>query len=565
MYLDYAHIKSSSGKIHRRVLLRESYREKGKVRKKTLANLSALPEDLVNLIGSQIGAKVKAGRVSVDVGCVVAPVGLKFGALYVLHYLAKDLGIVQALGSSIQAGLIGWLVYARLLFQGSRLRATRKSCQYAVKSVLGLDHITTDDLYASLDWLAENQEQIENKLMQPKVNKKGGIFLYDVTSCYFEGEQNELADYGYNRDGKKGKKQIVIGLLTDVEGEPLSIEVFPGNTPDPTTCSARIEDIKRRFGVDSLTLVGDRGMIKGPQIEKILQHGWNYITAITKPQIEKLIKDRVFQMGLFEEVIHEVIEGSIRYVVRRNPQRAEQIQKTRQEKLKKLQSKAAERIKYLAKHPKAKETAAKKHILTWAKKMKIEPWVEVTAENRVITIGVNEPLLQEEAKLDGCYAIKTNVTDSTCLTMQQAHDRYTDPEQVEWAFRTMKTTLPENRPIYHRPESSSGQALEQRTRAVCFISLPAYKIARSMTKSLSPHTDELLNLMFPQDKHEADQQAFPPEDILSELDMIQETTWQAGNLILPIILTPSPISEKILSLLKIKLPIPKGCLAMCPQ
>ena len=178
MYLDYANIKSSSGKIHRRVLLRESYREKGKVRKKTLANLSALSEDLVNLIGSQIGAKVKAGRVSVDVGCVVVPVGLKFGALYVLHYLAKDLGIVQALGSSIQAGLIGWLVYARLLFQGSRLRATRKSCQYAVKSVLGLDHITTDDLYASLDWLAENQEQIENKLMQPKVNKKGGIFLY---------------------------------------------------------------------------------------------------------------------------------------------------------------------------------------------------------------------------------------------------------------------------------------------------------------------------------------------------------------------------------------------------
>jgi hypothetical protein len=176
MYLDYAHIKSSSGKIHRRVLLRESYREKGKVRKKTLANLSALPEDLVTLIGSQIGAKVKAGRVSVDVGCVVVPVGLKFGALYVLHYLAKDLGIVQALGSSIQAGLIGWLVYARLLFQGSRLRATRKSCQYAVKSVLGLDPITTDDLYASLDWLAENQEQIENKLMQPNLTMLNSPF-----------------------------------------------------------------------------------------------------------------------------------------------------------------------------------------------------------------------------------------------------------------------------------------------------------------------------------------------------------------------------------------------------
>ena len=219
----------------------------------------------------------------------------------------------------------------------------------------------------------------------------------------------------------------------------------------------------------------------------------------------------------------------------------------------------------MAKHPKAKETAAKKHILTWANKMKIEHWVEVTAENRVITIRVSEPLLQEEVKLDGCYAIKTNVTDSTRLSMQQAHDRYTDLALMEWAFRTMKTTLLENRPIYHR--------LEQRTRAVCFISMLAYKIARSIacpeldsgTKSLSPHTDELLMLMFPQDKHEARQQAFPLEDILSELDMIQETTWQAGNLILPIILTPSPISEKILSLLKIKLPIPKGCPTICPQ
>lgn len=552
MYLDYANIKSSSGKVHRRVLLRESYREQGKVKKKTLANLSAVPEHLVNLIGSQIGAKVKGsgGRVSVDTGCVVVPVGLKFGALYVLHYLAKSLGITQALGSSLQAGLVGWLIYARLMFQGSRLRASRKSRQYAVKSVLGLERMTVDDLYAALDWVAENQEQIENKLMRHKVDKQQGVFLYDVTSCYFEGEQNELSDYGYNRDGKKGKRQIVVGLLTDADGEPLSIEVFPGNTTDPTTCSARIGDIKRRFGVDSLTLVGDRGMIKGPQIGEILGHGWNYITAITKPQIEKLIKDGVFQMGLFEDVVHEVIEGDVRYVVRRNPKRAEEINKTKQGKLQKLQKKAAERTKYLSEHAKAQVPAAKKYIQTWAKKMKIENWVEVAADNRIVTVRVNEPQLKAEAKLDGCYAIKTNVTDATRLTAQQAHDRYTDLAQVEWAFRTLKTTLLENRPIYHR--------LEQRTRAVCFISMLAYKIARPMVKSLAPHIEELVELMIPDDEREAAQQVFPLEDIISELDMIQETTWQASGLTLPIILTPSPISERILSLLKIKLPIPRA-------
>jgi transposase len=550
MYLDYANVKSSSGKIHRRVLLRKSYREKGKVRKKTLSNLSALPQHLLDLIDYHIGAKGKApGRLSVDAGCLRVPVGKKFGALYVLHHLAKGLGIIQALGNGVQAQRISWLVYARLLFQGSRLKAARKSRRYAVKSLLGLDNITSDDLYASLDWLAENQERIEDKLMRHNKNKRQGLFLYDVTSCYFEGEHNELADYGYNRDGKRGKKQIVIGLLTDADGEPLSIEVFPGNTTDPTTCSARIKDIKRRFGADSLTLVGDRGMIKEPQIEKILEHGWSYITAITKPQIEKLLREGVFQLGLFEEEVQEVIDGEVRYVVRKNPQRAEEINETRRDKLKKLQNKAAERSNYLTEHPRAKVAVAKKHVQTWAQKMKMEKWVEVLVENRVIKCRVNEAQLGAEAKLDGCYCIKTNIADSTRLTTQQAHDRYTDLAQVELAFRTMKTTLLENRPIYHR--------LESRTRAVCFISMLAYKIARSLTKTLSPHTEDLLKLMFPENKREADQQAFPLEDILSELDMIQETTWRADTLTLPIILTPSPVSQRILSLLKIKLPTPK--------
>jgi transposase len=550
MYLDYANVKSSSGKTHRRVLLRESYRQKGKVKKRTLANLSALPDYLLRLIDSQIGAKGKApGQMSVDASCVSVPVGKKFGALYGLHYLAKVLGIVQSLGSGIQARRVCWLVYARLLFQGSRLKAARKSRQYAVKSVLGLDNITSDDLYATLDWLAENQRRIEDKLMRSGVNKRQGLFLYDVTSCYFEGQQNELADYGYNRDGKKGKKQIVIGLLTDAEGEPLSIEVFPGNTTDPTSCSDRIEEIKRRFGAESLTLVGDRGMIKEPQIKKILKAGWNYITAITKPQIKKLLREGVFQLGLFEEEVQEVIDGNLRYVVRRNPQRAEEINKTRQEKLQKLQNKAAERSKYLAEHPRAKETVAKKHVQNWAGKLKMEKWVKVLVENRVVTINLNEMQMQEEAKLDGCYCIKTNITDSERLSAQAAHDRYTDLAQVEWAFRTIKTTLLENRPIYHR--------LEARTRAVCFVSMLAYKISRHMINTLSPHTQKLLALIFPEDKREAANQAFPLAEILSELDMIQETSWQAGELILPIILIPSPVSQKILSWLQIKMPTPK--------
>lgn len=328
MYIDFAKIKSTSGKIHQRILLRESYRENGKVKKKTLANLSVLPLPIINSINSQLGKKSKISDcISIDPAKVIVHAGLKFGGVFVLHQIAKRLKITEALDQGRNGKLVRWLIYSRLLFQGSRLMAARLSKRYAVKSVLDLDSFSEDHLYEAMDWLTENQKGIEDKLNPVKEKNAGGLFLYDVTSCYFEGEQNELADYGYNRDGKKGKKQIVIGLLTDSNGEPLSIEVFRGNTADPRTCSARIEEIKKQFGSKTITLVGDRGMIKGSQIEAVINQGWNYITAITKSQIEKLLRTGVFQLELFDEDVHEIIDQGVRYVVCRNPLRAAEWEK----------------------------------------------------------------------------------------------------------------------------------------------------------------------------------------------------------------------------------------------
>ena len=200
-----------------------------------------------------------------------------------------------------------WQVIARALDQGSRLSAVRLACSHAACDILRLDSFNEDQLYPNLAWLAENQVQIEQRLFA-HFHPTGcpDLFLYDVTSSYLEGDHNALAAWGYNRDGKPGKKQIVIGLLCDGQGRPLSIEVFAGNTGDPKTFGSQIRKAVERFGGQGVTFVGDRGMIKGPQIKDLGQENFHYITAISKPQIESLLQQNVFAMELFDNNLSEV-------------------------------------------------------------------------------------------------------------------------------------------------------------------------------------------------------------------------------------------------------------------
>ncbi len=196
-----------------------------------------------------------------------------------------------------------------------------------------------DNLYENLSWLAENQESIEKRLFALRRGQsKPELFLYDVTSSYLEGDQNALADWGYNRDKKRGKKQIVIGLLCDDQGEPVSAEVFTGNTLDPQTFGAQVKKVAERFGCERVTVVGDRGMIKTAQVEDLTEVGFHYITAITKPQIRSLIKKGVFQLELFDQQLCEIKDNGVRYVLRRNPLRAKEMAATRDSKLAALQA-----------------------------------------------------------------------------------------------------------------------------------------------------------------------------------------------------------------------------------
>jgi hypothetical protein len=250
-----------NGKAYPRHLLRESYREAGKVKHRTIANLSHCKAEEVEAIRLALRHKADlAGMVAAagERGLELVQ-GPSVGAIWLLSQLARDLGIVAALGSDRQGKLALWQVIARVLDQGSRLSAGRLATGHAAGAALGMISFDEDDLYANLDWLAHNQADIETRLCaRRKPASAPDVFLYDVTSTYLEGAQNAFAAFGYNRDRKSGKRQIVIGLLCDADGRPLSIELFAGNTSDVKTFSSQLSKAAARFGAERVTFVGDR-------------------------------------------------------------------------------------------------------------------------------------------------------------------------------------------------------------------------------------------------------------------------------------------------------------------
>jgi Transposase DDE domain len=342
---------------------------------------------------------------------------------------------------------------------------------HAACDVLGLGPFDEDALYENLDWLAGAQASVEDKLFAQRTKSKPvSLFLYDVTSSYLEGTHNALAAFGYNRDGKKGKRQIVIGLRCDEDGHPVSIEVFPGNTPDPHTVAAQVAKLKARFGVQEITFVGDRGMIKSQQIEDLAKQGFHYITAITKPQIAKLLRVGTFQLELFEQELAEVLaDEGVRYVLRRNPVRAQEVREARHAKLATLQALVAQHNHYLTEHPRADAQGALQKLVARATTLRLSAWVELTLAERTITLTINEDAQTEAAQLDGCYVLKTDLTPAQA-PKEMVHDRYKDLASVEQAFRACKTVHLEVRPIFLR--------LEARTRAHAFVVMLAYQIIR---------------------------------------------------------------------------------------
>jgi transposase len=525
MYVDVSYSKQN-GKIYKRYLLRTSFRENGKVKHKTIANLSHCTEEEIQAI--RLALKHKGDLTQLD-SCkekISSKQGLSVGAIVLLKVLADRLNITKALGNSVMGKLALWQVMARIIDQGSRLSAVRLASQHGICDLINLDSFNEDTLYENLDWLSDNQERIEDSLFNSRGLAIPRLFLYDVTSSYLEGEQNELGDWGYNRDGKKGKKQIVIGLLTDGEGVPVSVEVFKGNTNDTKTFLAQVKKLAGRFGVKEITLVGDRGMIKSGQIEELKAEDFNYITAITKPQIETLLKNNVIQLELFNEKICEVEDGAVRYILRRNPMRVEELERTRREKLSRVQEMITKENEKLEKHPRAKDTVSKKKIEELLVKLKLKDFTAINLEDRRLSLTIDETKLMEETLLNGCYVIKTELNKEE-VSAETVHNRYKDLALVEQGFRTMKTGYLETRPIYVRKE--------KRTRGHVLVVMLAYMIVQELQKLWCE-----LNITV--------------EEGIAELSSINSVEIKVGETSYNQIPWPRALGEQILELANVKLP-----------
>jgi transposase len=469
MYID-----TGKSKGNKRVLLRTSERRDGKVVHRTIANLSGCkPEELAAItwaLRNKAAFLDSPGPSAPERG--LERQGAAAGGVWTVFQVARELGIVDALGHDRQGRLALWQVIARVLDQGSRLSAVRLAGTHGACDILGLDAFDEDDLYSNLGWLSLRQSAVEDRMFRRRKAPAGHeVYLYDVTSSYVEGERNAMAAFGYNRDGKKGKMQIVAGLLCDKDGEPLSVEVFDGNTSDCATVSAQLDKIAGRFGGREIVFVGDRGMVRGRQVEDITGRGFHYITGLTKPQIETLLKENVIQMTLFDSELCEVDDGELRYILRRNPARAEESMSAREGKIQAVLRGAAEASEYLAGHAKADPAKSLAKVVAKAAKLRVGSLVAVTLEGRSIKVSVDEGALAEAAKLDGCYVLKTDVSREAALK-EIIHSRYKDLAQVEWAFRTSKTGELEMRPLYVRTEAS--------TRGHVFVVMLAYRIIREL-------------------------------------------------------------------------------------
>jgi transposase len=480
MFIARVASKGKQGKVYTSILLRQTFRAGAKVKSKTLAVLTALPAHIISAIENALSPATDSlpSLASQSRERFLLRNAQSFGAVWTVDQVAARLGLKKALGVTQEAALGYWQVLARVLSPATSLLAmVRLAGNCAAAAVLGWQRaFTEDDLYANGSWLEGRQAVIERRLWQDRKDPaQNEIFLYDVTSSYLEGSHNALADWGYNRDRKKGKKQLVIGLLTDAQGDPVSIQVYPGNTSDVNTFADQVGKLQKDWGASGVTLVGDRGMIRSGQKEATGKAGFHFISSLTRAQIRTLLKAKVLQMELFEEQICEVAgKKERRYILRRNPVRQAELEQTREQKRRSLEQAIGKANAYLAEHPRAKVQTQQNRLLETMKKLVLQSWLVLHCEGKTFRLEKNEAALQEQSLLDGCYVIETDLP-AEAAPAQMVHDRYKDLAEVERDFRTMKTGHMEIRPWF--------VCKEETTRAHALTAMLALKVRRHLEKA----------------------------------------------------------------------------------
>lgn len=469
------------------VLLRESRRQGGKVVKRTLANLTDWPEELVQGLRLLLKGGRAAAAGESDFRIVRSlPHGHVAAALGTL----RRIGLERTLATrpSRPRDLAVAMIVSRLLNPGSKLAAARslrqETASGSLGGLLGVEDADEDELYRAMDWLLARQAGIEKRLAAGRLSE-GCMVLYDLTSTWFEGSRCPLARLGYSRDGRRGKPQIVIGLLCDSEGCPVAVEVFAGDTADPSTLSSQLEKLRGRFRLSEVVVVADRGLLTSARIRQELDplRGLHWITALRAPQIQKLARQGLIQPSLFDERgLGEISSPDFpgeRLVVCRNPLLADERARKRGEL---LEATAAllEKIQAAvgrARRPlRGKDRIALRVGRTFDK-YKMAKHFELEIGDDSFSWRRKAGRIEEEAALDGVYVVRTSLPQPL-LASEDAVRGYKALSRIERVFRSVKTVDLRLRPIHHR--------LEDRVRAHVFICMLAYHLEWHMRQSLAP-------------------------------------------------------------------------------
>jgi len=459
-------------------LLRRSYREGGVVKKETLANLSHLPEELIELIrGALRGQRYVAAGEEFAIERSL-PAGHVEAALL----MASRLGLPRLLDRvpSRERALCLAMIVQRLLGPGSKLAMSRAFAQSTLAAELSVEDVDEDELYAALDWLLARQGRIERALAGRHL-RSGTLVLYDVSSSYFEGRSCPLAQLGYSRDGRRGTAQIVYGLLCAPDGCPVAVEVFAGSLHDDKTLPAQIEKLRKRFGLSSVIVVSDRGMVTRANLELLrASEGVAWITALKAPQVKKLVKDGALQLSLFDEHnLAEIADDDYpgeRLVVCRNPLVAAERARKREDLLQATERALTEiqgRVEQGTLQGEAEIGLAVGAV--W-NRWRVRKHFQVEITETAFGFHRKQEQIAAEAALDGIYVLRTSVGASE-LRAPDVVRAYKQLKEVERAFRTLKGPL-ELRPIHHR--------LDDRVRAHVFLCMLAYYLTWHLRQAWKP-------------------------------------------------------------------------------
>ncbi len=467
------------------VLLREGWREGKRVRKRTLANLTAWPAEKVETLRRLLKNEPLVGRDDAFDIERSLPHGHVAAVLGTLRKLRLDRTIAAA--ASPQRERVLALIVARILDPGSKLATARglaeATARDSLAETLGLGAIDEDDLYAAMDWLLQRQHAIERRLAKRHL-ADGALVLYDLTSVYLEGRRCPLAKRGYSRDGKRGKLQIEFGLLCDREGCPVAVEVFDGNTADPATVGAQIDKLRRRFGLSRVVLVGDRGMLTEARIrEDVRPAGLDWISALRAPALRELVESGAVQLSLFDETdlieIRSPAFPGERLMVCRNPLLAAERARKREDLLQSTEGEL-DPIVAATKRDKRRLKGQDKIGVRVGKvvgKYKMAKHFELEIAENAFAYRRKPESIAAEAALDGLYIVRTSLPAGE-LDAEGTVRAYKRLSAVERAFRSLKTVDLKVRPIYHR---AAG-----RVRAHVLLCMLAYYVEWHMRERLKP-------------------------------------------------------------------------------